>query len=547
MLLHLTIRNFILIKSLDLSFINGFYAITGETGAGKSILLNALRFVLGQKLDTNPVGNHDEFCSVIAEFSSDSSLNKILEESGIFANDTLIIKRQFFLDGKKKYYINNEPVTLKLVNEITESLIEIYGQHSQGILLQSSAHRELLDKFGNYQELQDTVTQKYNDWKLTYSQIAELNKNQANIEKDIDFLSFVVSELNDKCPKFGEEEELANLRINLQQRQKSTELIKELKVYLEKFGISHNIQTLIRTIEKKQHNISDLDPILEKLFTSAEILHDAESDLDNLLHNVEDSEFDNIESRLFEIRALSRKYNIPSNELENYYKQSKEKLDFLENAESNFEKLKLELERKKLDYFESASQLSQKRHQSAVQFTEEVMKEFKDLDLLRAEIKVLLHLKTESSYNSYGIDEVKFLVSTNPGMLHLALDKVASGGEISRIMLAITSVLFKKFSKHILVFDEIDTGIGGSVAESIGEKLRSLSSNIQVFAITHQPQVASLANYHLFVEKSIDQENSVTTAKILDQAQREMEIARMISGKNINKHAIEAAKEMIKS
>lgn len=546
MLLSLQIKNFILIDDLNLDFQQGFYAITGETGSGKSILLDSLLFVLGDKFDLEVIKSGNEMASVVAEFTTSDIINDLLLESGInIDKHNVIIKRQQFLGGKKKFFINNEPVTAKLLNHISNELLEIHGQHSHSILLDPLSHLKILDNFANLNnELRD-LSNKFKAFKECECEINRLENNQLSLCKEIDFLKHTIDELSNKAPKKGEEEELANLRIELQNKSKNQELLGNLNSVIEKGAILPKIASMIRSIEK-QNNNDNLIPILESLNIAYSALADAEAHIYKLSSENESLNLDDIETRLFEIRALARKYNLPSDELMPYCNKSQQELEHLENQISNLDTLKKNLETLYKDFIAASEAISQKRKKAAIELENLIQKELAYLKMENCAWKVDITTKNIGQYNSEGIDIVRFYASTNPGMPAGPIDKIASGGELSRLILALKVILFDQGAKATIIFDEIDIGIGGSVADAIGERLKKLSNIAQVIVITHQPQVASNADFHILVTKKIIDKYTSSSATILDMEGRKREIARMISGQNITAIGLNAAEELIK-
>lgn len=546
MLLSLQIKNFVLIDSVSLDFQQGFYVITGETGAGKSILLDSILFVLGEKFDLDPVKSGSEMASVTAEFTYSKNLHNILSEYGIQKSETLIIKRHQYVGGKKKFFINDEPVTAKLLNIVSDELLEMHGQHSHSALLDPYQHIEILDKFGNLENLVNTVRQKFSEWQDIIREIDKLQNNRDSVLKEIDFLTFATNELSEKAPEIGEEEKLAELRIELQNASKNQELLKNIADFIDRSNILGNIGSLQRMIERNCKN-DIFDEALEKLVSAYSYMEEAEHAITKLSQDNEIGNLDEIETRLFEIRALSRKYNIPADELSSYYNKIVLELEALQSKIDNLDDLKSKSYQSKDAYMKASLELSEKRLETAKLLEKRIQEELAPLKMAGCKWIVDITTKAEKDFSSNGLDIVRFIASTNPGMPSGPIDKIASGGELARLMLAVKVALFDKFSKPTIIFDEIDTGIGGSVADSIGERLKKLSEVAQVLVITHQPQVVAKSDFHILVEKKVEDKKTSSYARLLDQNGKKVEIARMLSGKNITDGAMIAAEELIGS
>jgi DNA repair protein RecN (Recombination protein N) len=544
MLLSLQIKNFILIDFVSLDFQKGFYVITGETGAGKSVLLDALLFVLGEKFDLDPVKSGTDMASVTAEFSSTPNLTSLLAEHGIETLEMLIIKRQQYHGGKKKFFINDEPVTAKLLSVVADELLEMHGQHSHSILLDQSKHIDIIDQFGDLSSAVSDVSQKFSEWQKLERDILELQNNRDSVLREIDFLSFAVKELTDKVPKIGEETELANLRIELQNSSKDRELLQNVSNTMDRSNILSNIGSLQRLIERHSKSES-FKNVLENLISAYSYMEEAENEVAKLTQNSEIGDLDSVETRLFEIRALARKYNIVADELPAYYEKSKLELETLESRIENLEDLQAQMVALKNAYIDASSMLSDMRKEAAKLLETRIQEELVPLRMAGCKWMVEFTRKDEKNFTSNGIDIVRFTAATNPGMPSGPIDKIASGGELARLMLAVKVALFDKFSKPTIIFDEIDTGIGGSVADAIGDRLKALSQVAQVIVITHQPQVVAKSDFHILVEKKSTDGNTASSARILDVEGKKGEIARMLSGKSITTGAIAAAEELM--
>lgn len=536
MLVTLSIKNFVLIESLTLDFTSGLYVISGETGAGKSVLLNSIVFALGGKFDSKVIRSGADFASVSAQFSVSKEIEKSLEDFGIDASESLIIKRQQFANGRKKFFINDDPATAKIVTQISDSLIEMHGQHGYGRLLNPSCHLGILDIFGELEDSKQDVKVKYREYKNIEDDLEMISKDQGLIRREIDYLEHVVSELESKCPGRGEEEDLASKRIKLRNNEKRNSALEKIENIIQETSLDNKLyemQKLSSGIDESFHEL------LQNLEQMQIYLGEAKSSINALKNDSVEENLDDIESRLFEIKDLSRKYNVPSDELSEFLEKTKGELDSLKNKINNSDNLAENLAKARAEYQKHAKDLSDERKKVAKLFESKIEKEFAPLSMEGCKWIVRIEEKAPSAN---GIDDVRFTAITNPGSSPAPIDKIASGGEIARMMLAVKLALFDKDSSPTIIFDEIDTGLGGRVADSVGERIKALSKIAQTIIITHQPQVASKADYNILVSKK----NGISFAKILDENEKQEEIARMISGAEVTDTAKKAAKELIK-
>ncbi len=547
MLQNLSIQDFLLIEKLDLDFEDGFCVITGQTGAGKSILLDAILFALGSKVGGEVVRANQEKAVVVLTFSRVQQAAEYLSEYDInlSADEDIIIKRIQYAHGRRKFLINDNVITQKIVSDLFDYLLEIHGQHNHTLLLKASSHLEILDQSAGNIQLRKEVTDLYKLWQELRSEILTTSAEKEAIIREIDYLSHICNELKVLDIKEGEEEELTEIKKRLQTREKEIKLIESILNDVE-------VSNITQIIAKAQRNISKSDNVeiynnvnisLEEMYNKVE---EAKSALTNILHSFDlpDHSLVEIEDRLYAIRSISRKHGCAVSELGNLMHCSEQKLIALEQKVKNSTELSEKAFSVKQEYLHKAKLLSENRQIAARELEKKTMGELSMLDMKKALFAIEINSEEENA-DSKGIDEVRFLASTNPGMPRAPIDKIASGGELSRFMLAFRTALFDKTTKRTIVFDEVDVGISGSVADSVGQRLKILSTVAQVIVITHQPQVAGKANQHILVEKTQTTANTSVTAYSLDLEERTRELARMISGKEITANSLAAAKELM--
>nr|WP_016926008.1 DNA repair protein RecN [Rickettsia conorii] len=543
MFYSLSVKNFILIDELEIEFNKGLCVITGETGAGKSILLDAILFCLGYKTSNNIIKRGKDYAVVNIIFSLNEEIKNFLVQNFIEPEELLFVKCLQKAEGRKNFFINNQVVTKALMQQLATYLFELHGQNNNISLLEANTQRDILDSYGNLLDFRAELSKCYQAWQNTRKEMAEITLKQNSIEQEIDYLSFATEELTKLNIQTGEEEKLANLRKDLQNKDKDLQLIKDI---LEQIN-NPEINTSINRAEKllaRQGNNERFEAIVTSLEEAYNNLEEARQELSNLLDsfNYEEYNLEETEERLFLIKAISRKYNVPADALGVFLDKSLEQLSILKNKIANSNELKAQEVLLQKKYYELASNLSAKRLIVAKHLEESLHQELKQLKMAKAIFEIEINTKEPTAD---GNDDIVFKASTNPGTTAAAINKIASGGELSRFMLALKTSLFDKMVKPSIIFDEIDVGIGGEVADKVGERLKKLSSVTQVIVITHQPQVAGKADLHIKIEKTQLEKETKVTVKALNLAERQEELARMISGKTITKASLKAAQELL--
>lgn len=549
MLNLLSIRNVVLIDKLDLTFENNFGVFTGETGAGKSILLDSLSLILGARADSSLVRHGEEQLSVTAEFSNlPLNILTLLKEQGIEIDDeSIIIRRVVTKEGKNKSFINDQSVSVNFLKTIGENLVEIHGQFSTHGLLNPSTHLSVLDSFGKLNNEVKKTKELYHLYHQSKKEVSTLQEQLRKTAEQKEYLEQSLDDLEKINPQKGEEEFLISKRNLLMNSEKILTCINTAYQILsnEQNGVINQLSQTSRQIEKaSNYDEKSFDEPIQLIYQAQDIvteLTDKIEQLSNQWGNLD--ELPSIDDRLFSLRALARKHQTDIESLPDLIEKIKSELNTIEQSDS----LLLQLEQKEKEtlekYLVQANALSEKRKKIAKLLDERINKELPALKLEKALFKT--DIINTNTYNPIGIDDVVFTISTNTGTPFAPLNKIASGGELSRFMLALKVNLAKESSLPTIIFDEIDSGVGGATADAIGSRLKRLSKDCQVLSVTHSPQVASFADQHFLVSKK-ENNNKVTTNVLeLNNAERLEEIARMLSGAKITKNAENMAKELL--
>lgn len=552
MLRALSIANIVLIDRLDLEFEAGLGVLTGETGAGKSILLDALGLVLGNRADMGLVRQGTDAAQVIASFDpprADSVLAQLLaaHDFPVDADEPLIIRRSLKLDGGSRAFINDQPCSAALLREVGAQLVEIHGQHDDRGLLAPAGHRALLDAYAKADVA--PVAKAFAAWRKAETQLNEARAALETAERDREWLEHSVEELRALNPMAGEEAELAEERSSMQKGEKIAgdlgDIMKSFDAYkgapahlrdaarrLDRLAGDHHL--LAEALASLDRAIIDVDEAEAKLHAAA------------LATEFEPARLEQTEGRLFELRAAARKHHVQPDDLAELLEQQMAKLDAIDGGNAGLHRLEEELARAAAAYTHAASKLSDQRSKAAARLDKAVEAELKPLKLDAARIKTLVEQQSAERWSADGMDRVEFLISTNPGAPFGALGKIASGGELSRFILALKVSLAQQGGAETIIFDEIDRGVGGAVASAIGERLARLASgNTQLLAVTHSPQVAAKGGSHYMIAKSSQGTVTRTSVRRLDDEQRREEIARMLSGTEVTLEARAQAERLL--
>ncbi len=549
MLSQLYIENIAVIEKTQIDFSCGFNVFTGETGAGKSILINSINAIMGEKFSKDLIRNGENKATVTALFSDISNILKsVLEDMGYDSEDELLIQRSISYDGKNVCKINGRPANVSILRDISEYLINVHGQHDNQAILNPSRHIDYIDAYGEIEPLLAEYKAEFSTYKKNLRQYNEASQTVDDKSQRIDFLSFQIDEISSADITVGEEEELIKRRDVIKN---SEHIIKSLSRAYQALQGDDDNDGAISLLESACYSLEDPSEYIkniEEIYNRAEeIRYELKDFADSIYSEIESVEFDpyeleNIEERLDVIYKLKKKYGNSEEEILAYLQKAQEQLDLLSSSENSLEELALRVEESKEKAYKLALEISKKRKQAAEDFSEKVMSEAQFLNMHDLKITAQF-LDEEMSAN--GIDNVQFLISANAGEELKSLTKVASGGELSRIMLAIKNVLANHDIIPTLIFDEIDTGVSGRAAEKIGLKLKAVSQNKQVICVTHLAQIAAMADAHLLIEKHIINNRTFTDVTKLDFDGRKHELARIMSGSNITDVALENAAEML--
>jgi DNA repair protein RecN (Recombination protein N) len=552
MLLNLTIIDLAVVKSLDLDLEVGMSVLTGETGAGKSILLTALGLALGDRADSGYVRPDCKRAEVNLEFDLGDApdAKQWLQDNELDDEQHCLIRRIVNQDGRSKAYINNRPVTLQYLQQLSEKLVEIHGQHAHLTLLNSDEQRRLLDAYAKNQGLLDQVNTCFKQWQLSHKELANLIKASVDQTEREELLRYQIEELQQLdfsqysyATLLEEHSRMANLGQILSTGQAQVDLLYESDENSVNQMLSHSVSELTG-IAQYAPELSEICTLLSEAQIQTE---EAAIQLRRFLESQEadPQRMDALENQIGVIQNLSRKHHVSPDELPELSEKLDVELDSLTHSEERIEILKAETAQLLENYYKLADKLSEQRRSTAQKLQGLISDMIKELGMPQGEFLVdIAHLETDAPKLN-GHDKIEFLVSANPGLPPKPLTKVASGGELSRISLAIQVITSNDKTTPTLIFDEVDSGIGGGVAEIVGQKLRSLSLTRQVMCVTHLPQVAAQAHQHLYVEKSNKTDITSSSVRVLSHDERIEEIARMLGGVTITANTRAHAKEML--
>ncbi len=552
MLTSLAIRDVVLIERLDLELANGLCVLTGETGAGKSILLDALGLALGGRADRLLVRAGAAQASVNAVFSgsAEAPVTQLLAEHGIGAEDELVLRRLLTADGRSRAFVNDQPVSGGLLRRLGDLLVEVHGQHEQQALLDPATQRRLLDAYGRLEAEAMAARTAYEGWRRAEQERLAIADEVERAAREEDYWRHMLAELDELAPVAGEEATLAETRARLMNREKLGQALGDALAVLrgEGGGIEARLASAQRTVERVAASAASmLEPAAAALERTRVELEEAGLLLEQASRalELEGDRLETVEERLFALRAAARKHRVPVDELTALQGQIRGRVERIEASGQRLTLATRAAAEARAAFDASAQRLSEGRRASAGRLARAVLAELAPLKLDKARFLARLSPLPEAEWSAEGAERVGFEIATNPGQEPGPLAKIASGGELARLMLALKVVLAKVGSTPCLVFDEVDTGIGGATADAVGERLARLGQAVQVLVVTHAPQVAARADHHFRVEKTVRGGQATVSAHRLGGAERREEIARMLAGATITEAARAAAASLI--
>ena len=552
MLLEISIKNFAIIEAISLNFEKGMTVLTGETGAGKSIIIDAMNMMLGARATTDVIRHGALKAEIEGLFSIENSLplQEIFDEQGIDLGDEIIIRREILQNGRSVSRVNGQMVNLSVLRAIGQHLVDIHGQHDQEELMRPQLHIQMLDEFGDtdFLELKQSYQTNFDAYRQMRKQLLEIKKNQEEHKARIEMLEFQMAEIESAALQPGEDLKLNQERDKLLNHKNIADTLTNAYTMLdnEEFSSLANVRSAMNDMESLEEYDAEYREISTSLSESYYALEDVTKRLEDI---IEDLDFDGnrlmqIESRLDLIHAITRKYGGNVDDVLLYFAKITEEYNLLTGNNLSSEDMEAELKQLEVSLVDLASKLASARHNLAQQLEIEIQQELKDLYMDKARFQVQF---TKGKFSREGNESVEFYISTNPGEDFKPLVKVASGGELSRLMLAIKSAFSRKEGKTSIVFDEVDTGVSGRVAQAIAQKIHKIGQHGQVLAISHLPQVIAIADYQFFIEKISNEHSTVSTVRLLTVEERVEEVAKMLAGENVTEAALSQARELLQS
>lgn len=551
MLLEISIKNFAIIEEISLTFENGMTVLTGETGAGKSIIIDAMNLMLGARASLDVIRHGANKAEIEGLFSvgENAALTQILEENGIEVTEELIIRREILQNGRSIGRINGQMVNLTTLRAVGQYLVDIHGQHDQEELMKPNMHIRMLDEFGDSQFA--SVKKHYQDlfehYRRLRQRVLTKQKNEQEHKARIEMLEFQIAEIEAAALKSGEDQALNQKRDKLLNHKHIADTLTNAYVMLddEEFSSLSNIRSAMNDLMTLEEFDADYKDMSSNVSEAYYILEEVTKQLSDV---IDELDFDagslqQIEARLEVIYSITRKYGGSVDDVLDYYENITKEYNLLTGNDESSDDMEKDLKRLEKELIVAAENLSQERHQLAKNLEAEIKQELADLYMEKADFQVQF---SKGKFNRDGNEAIEFYISTNPGEGFKPLVKVASGGEISRLMLAIKSAFSRKEDKTSIVFDEVDTGVSGRVAQAIAQKIYKIGSHGQVLAISHLPQVIAIADYQFFIEKRSDENTTVSTVRLLSEEERVEEIAKMLAGSDITEMAREQARELLK-
>ena len=552
MLLEISIKNFAIIEAISLNFEKGMTVLTGETGAGKSIIIDAMNMMLGARATTDVIRHGAPKAEIEGLFSVENShaLQMIFDEQGIELGDEIIIRREILQNGRSVSRVNGQMVNLSVLRSIGQYLVDIHGQHDQEELMRPQLHIQMLDGFGDadFLELKQAYQTNFDAYRKMRKQLLEIKKNQEEHKARIEMLEFQMAEIESASLQPGEDLKLNQERDKLLNHKNIADTLTNAYTMLDndEFSSLANVRSAMNDMESLEDYDAQYREISSSLSESYYVLEDVTKRLEDIIESLD---FDGnrlmqIESRLDLIHSITRKYGGNVDDVLMYFAKITEEYNLLTGNNLSSDDMEAELKKLEVSLVDLATNLASARHNLAQQLETEIQQELKDLYMDKARFQVQF---TKGKFTREGNESVEFYISTNPGEDFKPLVKVASGGELSRLMLAIKSAFSRKEGKTSIVFDEVDTGVSGRVAQAIAQKIHKIGQHGQVLAISHLPQVIAIADYQFFIEKISNDHSTVSTVRLLTVEERVEEVAKMLAGENVTEAALSQARELLQS
>ena len=552
MLLEISIKNFAIIESISLNFEQGMTVLTGETGAGKSIIIDAMNMMLGARATTEVIRHGAPKAEIEGLFSLENSrvLQEIFDEQGLELGDEIIIRREILQNGRSISRVNGQMVNLSVLRTIGQQLVDIHGQHDQEELMRPHRHIQMLDEFGDadFFELKEAYQMSFDNYRRMRKQLLEVKKNQEEHKARIEMLEFQMAEIEAANLKAGEDIALNQERDKLLNHKHIADTLTNAYSMLdnEEFSSLANVRSAMNDMESLEEFDPEYREISNSLSESYYVLEDITKRLESI---IDDLDFDGnrlmqVENRLDLIHTITRKYGGSVDDVLEYFAKITDEYNLLTGNNLSSEDMEIELKKLEKNLVDLAGQVAQARHKIAQDLEAEIKQELQDLYMEKAQFQVRF---SQGKFSREGNESVEFYISTNPGEDFKPLVKVASGGELSRLMLAIKSAFSRKEGKTSIVFDEVDTGVSGRVAQAIAQKIHKIGQHGQVLAISHLPQVIAIADYQFFIEKISNDHSTVSTVRLLTVEERIEEVAKMLAGENVTEAALNQARELLQS
>ena len=552
MLLEISIKNFAIIESISLNFEQGMTVLTGETGAGKSIIIDAMNMMLGARATTEVIRHGAPKAEIEGLFSIESNraLEEIFDEQGLELSDEIIIRREILQNGRSISRVNGQMVNLSVLRTIGQQLVDIHGQHDQEELMRPHRHIQMLDEFGDasFFELKEAYQTSFDNYRRMRKQVIDIKKNQQEHKARIEMLEFQMAEIEAANLKAGEDIALNQERDKLLNHKHIADTLTNAYSMLdnEEFSSLANVRSAMNDME----SLEEFDPEYREISSSLSEFYYVLEDITKRLESIiDDLDFDGnrlmqVENRLDLIHTITRKYGGSVDDVLEYFAKITDEYNLLTGNNLSSEDMEIELKKLEKNLVGLAGQVAQARHKIAQDLEAEIKQELQDLYMEKAQFQVRF---SQGKFSREGNESVEFYISTNPGEDFKPLVKVASGGELSRLMLAIKSAFSRKEGKTSIVFDEVDTGVSGRVAQAIAQKIHKIGQHGQVLAISHLPQVIAIADYQFFIEKISNEHSTVSTVRLLTVEERVEEVAKMLAGENVTEAALTQARELLQS